>query len=148
VNQDSPSLTPVSVVIPTRDRVDLLLECLESLVHQTHPPLEVIVVDDASNPYARSRLVDGVERVKELINVSLILQSRRGPNGARNRGISEASGNVLALLDDDAVTPETWLEKITEALSRYPGLNCVGGPLRPRYLGRLPRHCGREPKEA
>lgn len=102
----------VSVVIPCKDRPEQLLRALESVREQTVPPDEVIVVDDGSEqPLA----LDTVGAIP----FKLIRQVNRGPSAARNRGIQEASGDWIALLDSD----DTWLadklETQLELVSRY-----------------------------
>ena len=90
----------VSVVMPTRNRAGFIGEALDSLAKQTIPPLEVIVVDDASTDDTRER-VEGhafVSRVRYLKNAE-----NRGASDSRNRGVSEAKGDVIVFLDSDDV---------------------------------------------
>jgi glycosyltransferase involved in cell wall biosynthesis len=87
----------VSVVIPTRDRRDLLGAALSSVLGQSGVDLEVLVVDDGSSD-GTAGMVTGLQdgRVR--------LLRREHPGGvsaARNRGIGEATGGWIALLDDD-----------------------------------------------
>lgn len=102
----------VSVVIPCKDRPEQLLRALASVREQTVPPDEVIVVDDGSEP---PLALDKVGTIP----FKLIRQSNRGPSAARNRGIREASGDWIALLDSD----DTWLadklETQLDLISRY-----------------------------
>jgi glycosyltransferase involved in cell wall biosynthesis len=91
----------VSVVIPSHNRADLLLRSLESVLGQTLPPLEVIVVDDGST--------DDTERVVRGLGsevVRYVRQPRRlGAQAARNRGIREARSDWIAFQDSD----DEWL---------------------------------------
>src|SRR2546423_12351156 len=102
----------VSVVIPCKDRPERLLRALASVRGQTILPDEVIVVDDGSEPPL-------VHDSDEKIPVKLIRQNNRGPSAARNRGVQEASGDWIALLDSD----DTWLADKLETqlnlISRY-----------------------------
>lgn len=87
-------MTTLSVIIPTYNRRDYLIECLASVAAQRHRPHEVIVVDDGST--------DGTaEAVMGLEGVKLIRQSNAGPGAARNRGAAAAKGRYLAFLDSD-----------------------------------------------
>lgn len=88
-----------SVIIPTYNRKDYLLECLETVFAQSCAPYEVIVVDDGS--------FDGTMAVVEKFGrgVQVIQQANAGPGAARNRGASIASGDYLAFLDSD----DLWL---------------------------------------
>lgn len=87
----------VSVVIPTHNRAELLVRALRSVQAQTRPAQEIFVVDDGSTDDTRQRLEAlGDERVRYLRN-----DLSRGAAAARNRGIREASGDVVAFLDSD-----------------------------------------------
>jgi len=91
----------VSVVIPTHNRAAMLERALQSVLAQTYPDFEVIVVDDGSaEPVAGmvERLCDPRLRV-------LRLEPNRGVARARNAGIAEARGDWIAFLDDD----DEWL---------------------------------------
>lgn len=101
VTQNSPT---ISVVIPTCGREEFLAEAIQSALDQTVPPLEVIVVDDASD------LDPGPTIARFDARVRLIrLDRRSGANVARNVGIEAARGDIVALLDDDDV----WLPEKT-----------------------------------
>jgi glycosyltransferase involved in cell wall biosynthesis len=103
----------VSVVIPCKDRPERLLRALASVRQQTVLPDEVIVVDDGSQPPLT------LDSAMGSLAVRLIRQSNRGPAAARNRGIQEATGEWIALLDSD----DTWLadklETQLELISRH-----------------------------
>ena len=85
----------VSVIIPTFNRATTLPASIESVQRQTHPVGEIIVVDDGSE--------DGTSEVVEVFGdgVTYIHQRQQGVSAARNRGISQASGEWLAFLDSD-----------------------------------------------
>lgn len=91
----------ISVVIPAYNRADVLPRAVASVLGQTLPPLEVIVVDDSST--------DETERVVRELDPELVryvrLQSRSGAQAARNRGIAEARGDWVAFQDSD----DEWL---------------------------------------
>ena len=102
----------VSVVIPCKDRPEQLLRALASVREQTVLPDEVIVVDDGSEP---PLALDSVGTIP----FKLIRQVNRGPSAARNRGIQEASGDWIALLDSDDTWLSDKLETQLELISRY-----------------------------
>jgi glycosyltransferase involved in cell wall biosynthesis len=91
----------VSCVVPVHDGERHLGETLQSILAQTHPPLEIIVVDDGS--------LDGSAALARSFGppVSVIAQEQSGPPSARNRGIRAARGDFLALCDaDDLFAPD------------------------------------------
>lgn len=89
----------VSVIIPTYNRADLIVESLESVLAQTYTNLEVIVVDDGSTDQTRSVLEPYAGKIK------YIRQANLGVSAARNRGLQEASGEFVAFQDSD----DLWL---------------------------------------
>jgi GT2 family glycosyltransferase len=100
----------VSVVIPCYNGAKYLRETLESALNQTHPPLEVIVVDDGST--------DDSAAIAESFGppVRLIRQENQGESVARNRGIAEARGSHILFLDADDLLHSEALERLSAAI--------------------------------
>ncbi|AXK76852.1 MULTISPECIES: glycosyltransferase family 2 protein [Mycobacteriaceae] len=88
----------VSVVIPTYNRVHVLGRAIASVLNQTVPVHEVIVVDDGSDD-GSSEMVIRLSRQDP--RIVLLRQARGGAPSARNRGIAYASGSLLAFQDSD-----------------------------------------------
>lgn len=84
----------VSVIVTTKNRHDLLPRAIESVLTQTMPDLEIVVVDDGSEEPARYRGSDS--RVRVIRN-----EHSKGISGARNVGFRATRGEYLSLLDDD-----------------------------------------------
>lgn len=94
-------MTVVSVVIPYYNRADWLETAVDSVLTQTFPDFEVIVVDDGSKEYPRFLEVAGDPRVR------YVRQEHRGASAARNCGIRLARGKYVAFLDaDDVFLPD------------------------------------------
>jgi len=89
----------VSVVIPTYNRADLVLEAARSALAQDWSPLEVIVVDDCSVDDTAARIAALSQHDSRVRLVRL--EQNRGESAARNRGVSEATHEYLAFLDSD-----------------------------------------------
>lgn len=85
----------VSVIIPTFNRTDFLPKAIDSVLAQTYPHYELIVVDDGSEDDTPELVAGYGEQVK------YIRQENRGPAAARNRGVAAARYNLLAFLDSD-----------------------------------------------
>jgi glycosyltransferase involved in cell wall biosynthesis len=83
----------ISVVIPTYDHAHWLPECIESVLHQNLTPHEIIVVDDGSK--------DNTREVVSRYPVKYVYQQNAGLSAARNKGISESTGDWIAFLDAD-----------------------------------------------
>ena len=100
----------VSVVIPTYNRARLVVGAIDSALGQLYPSIEVIVVDDGSS--------DDTEQVLGAAfgdGIRYIRQENQGVSAARNRGLSEASGQLIAFLDSD----DAWLPQKTSVQVAY-----------------------------
>lgn len=116
----------VSVVVPVRNRRDLLLELLAALDAQTYEDLEVIVVDDGSDDGA------GEEAMAATVHGRPVRVIRTGADGAvaaRVAGVSESNAEVLAFTDSDCRPNPAWLEHAIAALDE--GFDMVHGLTRP-----------------
>jgi len=107
-------MASVSVVIPTYNRVDLLERALDSVLGQTLPANEIIVVDDGSTDNTVSTLKPLHPEVK------FIQQDNLGVSAARNTGISAARHEWIALLDSDDIWHVNKLERQIAALDNAP----------------------------
>lgn len=100
----------VSVVIPTYNRGERLIDSIESVTKQTYSRVELIVVDDHSFPPAWEFVEE--KKLGGLKEFRIIRHDRnRGANAARNTGIKAANGEFIAFLDDDDRWDQTKIEK-------------------------------------
>lgn len=110
----------VTVVIPTRNRSDRIREAVKTVLDQTWRRLEVVVVDDASD----DRTAEVVDSLRgEDSRVRSVRHSRRkGAAAARNTGVREGSGSLLAFNDDDCTWSPRKLERQVDALEGGHGI--------------------------
>jgi glycosyltransferase involved in cell wall biosynthesis len=101
----APGALPVTVVIPAYRRPDMVARAVESVLRQTRPPAEIIVVDDASGDDTGARAASLGARVIEH-------ERNQGEGGARNTGLRLAEHDWVALLDCD----DEWLPSHLETL--------------------------------
>ena len=94
----------ISVIIPTFNRIDHLSKCIISVLKQTYPVDEIILVDNGSN----DKTVDYIR--KNFNNVKVFIERKRGVSFARNFGILNSKNNWIAFLDSD----DEWLENKIE----------------------------------
>lgn len=105
----------VSVVIPTFNRRDLVREAIESVVKQTWPYLEIILVDDGST----DGTLDDIKHVTTQSgdytrDLRTFYQPNSGVAAARNRGLKEVKGSLILFLDsDDLLDPDAIAQMIT-----------------------------------
>ncbi len=119
----------LSVVICTHNRPLDLERCLEALAALADP-VEVIVVDSASQPPCRELVTSYAARVESL---TYVREDRPGLSRARNRGVATASGDVIAFLDDDASPRPDWVRRILAPFEADPAIGCVGGACHPVF---------------
>ena len=115
----------VSVVVPCHNAAPFVAETLESILAQTHPAVEAVVVDDASTDGSWDVVQHFAGRYPERIR-GLRLETNRGGGFARNRGAELAAGAYLMFLDaDDFITPGA-LAALVAAVRDLPGTLAAG----------------------
>ncbi len=115
----------VSIVIPTHNGVAMLDECLNAVRGQSYRNYEIVVVDDAS--------VDGTgQLLASMPGVVAVHIKGSGGHGfvaACNRGLARARGELLVLLNNDAVPAPGWLGELVDALDRNPWADMAASKL-------------------
>ena len=103
----------VSAVIPTFNRGHCLLRAINSILAQTTPVDEIIVVDDGSDDKTYDLLVKSelLDMRGQMPNIRYLYQENKGVSAARNLGIKEAENEYIALLDSDDAWAETKIER-------------------------------------
>ena len=100
----------VSVIIPTYNRENFIIETIQSVLNQTYKDFEIIVVDDGSTDNTKKRLESFRSKIK------LIEQKNSERAVARNNGVKNSSSEYIAFLDSDDLWIEDKLEKQTAVL--------------------------------
>lgn len=115
----------VSIIISTRNNEKTIGDCLRSVLNQTYPHFEVLVLNDAS----LDRTLEMATRFAEEDERFHVFSrgESRGLSSARNFLIDKARGEIVVFLDGDATCPETWLEKLIRPFHN-PEVGCTGGP--------------------
>lgn len=98
----------VSVIIPTKNRAEMIKRAIKSVQNQTYKNLELIIIDDASTDNTPN-VLESIKAADSRLTVHYNSQSLGGA-GARNIGIKNASGDFVAFLDDD----DEWLPQKTK----------------------------------
>ena len=90
----------ISVILPTYNRNDYLENSINSVLKQSYTNVEIIVIDDSSDNKAKA-VVDKFIKENYDCNIKYFHSNRAGQGGARNLGLKNASGEIIAFLDDD-----------------------------------------------
>ncbi|MCU0547126.1 MAG: glycosyltransferase [Oscillatoriaceae cyanobacterium Prado104] len=119
-------LPPISVVICTRDRTDLLEGALAAILAVDYPNREIIVVDNAPSTNSTAELV-------ARLPVRYVREERPGLDWARNCGIAAATHEIVAFTDDDVRPDRGWLRGIAAGFAN-PEIMAVSGLVAPAEL--------------
>ncbi|NQX13586.1 glycosyltransferase family 2 protein [Microbacteriaceae bacterium VKM Ac-2855] len=114
----------VTVVIPVKDDAEHLERCLAALALQTHPPVEIVIVDDSS--------IDESAHVATAFGARVITHDGAGIPASSACGYDAARSAIIARLDADSVPPPDWIERLLLHFER-PEVDAVSGP--GRFVG-------------
>jgi glycosyltransferase involved in cell wall biosynthesis len=112
----------ISVIIPVYNDSGNLLNCLEALNRQTldKSMYEIVVVDNGSS--------DGIDEVMQKYpEIRFCHEYKEGSYAARNKGILNSKGDILAFTDSDCIPNDYWLEKGLSAVVNKDPLGLIGG---------------------
>lgn len=111
----------ISVIIPTHNRHLEVVQAINSVLSQSVLPIELIVIDDASYPPLTRDIFN-----QDIVNINCILERieiSSGGNFARNLGVSIATGDYIAFLDDDDIFEFNKIEIIYKYINDYPKID-------------------------
>jgi glycosyltransferase involved in cell wall biosynthesis len=109
----------VSLLIPSYNQAGHIRQVVEAALNQTHPPDEIVVVDDASTD-------ESVEILRHLPVKLICHEVNRGPAIARNTALQSGSGDIVIYIDADAYADQQMIEAILQAY-HWPSKVPVGG---------------------
>ncbi len=129
----------ISVIIPTYNRSKYLTNFLNSFLALKQDPMfnyEIILVDNNSTDNTKEVINDFSKNSK--IKVKYLFEPKQGISNARNLGIKNASGDILAFTDDDVILNEDWLFNIADFAAKNT-FDAIGGKVIPEYPANTPR---------
>lgn len=121
------SLPKVSLIVPTRDRVDLLRQCVESIGRSTYPDFEILIVDNQSS---KPETLEYLASVADHGNVRvLVYDAPFNYSAINNFAVEHADADIVGLVNNDieVITPD-WLEQMVRHVVR-PEVGAVGAML-------------------
>ena len=129
----------VSVIIGTYNRAQLLGGTLRALAFQEVPESlnwEILVIDNNSTDKTKESVTAFSNTTS--VPVRYVFEAQQGISHARNRGIKEASGSLLAFTDDDVLPAPDWIVQVATAMRRW-NADGVGGRILPQWEASPPR---------
>ena len=115
----------VSIITPTFNRAQFILQAVNSVLNQSYPNFELLIVDDGSTDDTKIRLDTALKDPR----VHYFYQSNQGQSVARNLALSRASGDLICFLDSDDYWVEDKLEKQVSHLAEHPEVDVVYGDI-------------------
>lgn len=113
-------MSRLSIVIPNWNGKHFLKTCLDSLRMQTYPDIEIIIVDNASQDGSQTYIR---EQYPEVLLIEL--PENRGFTGACNTGMAAASGEFIALLNNDTEVDANWAKAVVDGFARHPEVGFI-----------------------
>ena len=121
---------PVSFVVPMKNSERTIGKCLDSIINQDgNHPIEIVVVDDASEDASVQKVEEDSRNSKVKINLLHNLETH-GRSSARNKGLEYVNSPYVAFVDSDVELPSDWLVKCVRILEK-PDVACVCGRVYP-----------------
>ena len=115
------------------NRYNDLLEAIGSLKAQIYNNLELIVVVDGNKKLYDKIIKNGIEIDKLVLNEKNI-----GLSKSRNKGLIEASGEIIVFFDDDTIADENWIKELVRMYEEYDAI-AAGGKIIPKWLSKKPK---------
>lgn len=132
----------VSVVIPTysMERYEDFRECVEGVLSQTYDDVEAVLIVDGNKRVCKKALEEFGERDDTVVYCS---HENAGPISRANMGAVQASGEIIALTDDDALPKEDWVEELVNMYEKY-DCTAAGGRVEPDWVAGNPDYIPEE----
>lgn len=110
------SNTPkISVIVPIFNAEKWLTRCVDSILQQDYPYIEIILINDGSTDES-AKIIDDYD--KNYTNIIVVHTKNRGQSAARNRGIEIASGELIAFVDSDDYIDSSMLRKLYASMDK------------------------------
>lgn len=130
----------LSCIICSYNREKFIGEALNGLTGQEnfdYSQLEVILINNNSTDKTGAICEQFVKDHPEL-NIKYVIETQQGLSYARNRGITESSGEICIFLDDDAIACKNYFSELTRFFTEYSDAAAMGGKILPRFESRPP----------
>jgi len=113
----------ITVTVATRNRPEMLRQALDSVLHQSYGRFELLVVDDSDTDETQELLATLDDPRLRTVRTA----ARRGAGSTFNLGLEEATGDIIAFLDEDNLMHPEWLRSVAWAFSSFPEVDALYG---------------------
>jgi glycosyltransferase involved in cell wall biosynthesis len=127
------SIIDISIVICSYNRAKILAKTLKSFGTLERPvdtKIELLIIDNNSSDETPQLVNQFIQRNSD---VRYIFEPQPGLSHARNRGIKESQGSIVAYVDDDVIFDSAWLIEVVRIFQAYPDASCMGGKIIPQF---------------
>ncbi|HLF46453.1 MAG TPA: glycosyltransferase family A protein [Chitinophagaceae bacterium] len=111
-----------SVIIPTYNRAHLITETIDSILDQTYPYFEILIIDDGSTDNTKQIIESGYSNEKKII---YFYKQNEERGAARNFGLKQAKGDYTVFLDSDDLMLSPYLETLDKIITENPGVKLL-----------------------
>ena len=115
----------VTVCVCTRNRPEGVRRCIEAIERTTHADIELLIVDNAPADDATAAVAEKARAADP--RVRYVREPHPGLSCARNRGVAEATGEIIAFTDDDVRVDALWVEGVLSGFAQRGDVGCVTG---------------------
>lgn len=112
-------MNTISVIVPIYNAEKYLAQCIESIIHQTHRDLQILLINDGSTDSSLSIAQDFAQRDAR---IEIHTQSNQGQSAARNNGLQHATGEYISFVDADDYLDNDFYETLLPYIANY---DCV-----------------------
>ena len=124
IDKEVVTIPKISIVIPTYNRADFILETIQSVFEQSFTDFEILVVDDGSTDKTREVLAKYIDEPRFR---SHFFEKNQGRSAARNYGMENAAGDYLMFLDSDDLLAPQALQVLFDLAAKFPESEVVAG---------------------
>jgi GT2 family glycosyltransferase len=130
----------LSIVMPVWTGGEITRQALQAILDHTHRPLEIIIIDNGSDPEARVA-IDDFLRLHPAIARVIHNETNRGYPAACNQGLQLSQGRYVVVMNNDVLVTPYWASRLTAAFSLDAGIGVVGPRTNYVYSDQLVRDC-------
>lgn len=116
----------ISAIVITCNRVKSLERCIKSILNQSYKDYEIVIIDDGSTDNT-SQIIKELQKKND--SIRYFKQKNKGRGSARNLGLSNAKGGIIAFTDDDCIVDLNWLKNIKIIFENHPDVSAGGGSI-------------------